>query len=104
MSVGENFDYCKIDGDGTGITVSVANDGFCEAVYIAKNAGFDENFAEWVGVKDSMVELCNTIVDSAAHFGLDNIVVTVNTLNDLNHDNILLMVMNGVVVYDIMAD
>ena len=103
-SIGQGFDYHKIEGDETGITVSVAIDGLAQDVTLAKAMGYDASYQPWIEARNAMIGLCNTISDSCKTFGLDDILVTVITLNDANHDNTIMMVMNGVVIYDAMAD
>lgn len=103
LSVAGKFDYHKIEGDETGITLSIAMDGLAQDMVIAGYSGKDENYEPWVDVKENMVGLCNTIHDSAVQFGMDNPIIMVNVLNDQNHENILLGIMNGIVIYDALA-
>lgn len=104
MSVSDGFDYHKVEGDETGITLSLASDGVAKDVVAAKYAGYDENYEPWVEVKTNFVFLCNSIYDSAIEFGMEDPVITLIVLNDQNHDNILLGITNGVVIYDVMAE
>ena len=104
LAIGDNFDYHKIEGDETGITLTVATNGLTKDMMDAKSLGYDENYEPWEVAKENMVGMCDTIYDSAVEFGMDDPVISVIVLNDQNHDNILLMIMNGVVVYDAMAD
>lgn len=104
LSIGDNFDYYTLDGDESSIELSVATDGIAEAVYEAMSVGLDENYEDWVSVKDNFCSLCDTLYESAVDLGMDDPTVFVHILNDQNYDNILLSVMNGVVVYDVMAE
>lgn len=55
-------------------------------------------------MRESMVKLCNSISDAVDTLGAKDKYVTVTVVNDSNEDNTLLMIMNGVVVYDVMAE
>ena len=68
------------------------------------SVGLDENYEDWVSVKDNFCSLCDTLYESAVDLGMDDPTVFVHILNDQNYDNILLSVMNGVVIYDVMAE
>ena len=103
LSVVDKYDYHKVEGDETGITVSLAINGLIDDMTLALVSGHDENYEPWMEVKDSMVGLCNTIHDAAVEFGMQDPVISLLVLNDKNHDNVVLMIMNGVVVYDAMA-
>lgn len=104
LSIADTFDYHKIEGDETGITVTVATNGLVQDMTIAKYSGNGEINQDWVVAREALVSLSDTIYDSAVEFGMDDPVITLNVLNDQNHDNVILMVMNGIVVYDAMAD
>jgi hypothetical protein len=104
LSVSDKFDYYTVEGDETGITLCVATEGVAEDVVAAKLSGYDENYEPWVEAKDNFAGLCSSIYDSAIEFGMKDPVITLSVLNDQNHDNVLLMIMNGAVVYDVMAE
>ena len=104
LSAKDQFDYHTVEGDETGITLSVAINGLVQEMVNAKASGYDENYAPWVNSKDSLTALCDSIYDSAVSCGMNDPIITVCVLNDQNHDNVLLMIMNGFVVYDSMAD
>ena len=104
LSIGDSFDYYEIDGDETSIELSVSTDGLAEAMYDALTAGYDENFEQWVEVKNNFSSLCDTIYETAVDLGMDDPLVFVHILNDQNYENTLLTIMNGIVVYDAMAE
>lgn len=70
----------------------------------AKADGYDETYEPWVTMRESMVKLCNSISDAVDTLGAKDKYVTVTVVNDANEDNTLLTIMNGVVVYDVMAE
>lgn len=99
-----SYDYHEIEGDETEITINVASDGLAEAVTLAKIEGCDETYQPWVDAKKSMISACNSTGEFVKESGFENTTIFFNLLNDQNHDNVLLMIMNGAVVYDVMAE
>lgn len=104
LSIADTFDYYKVEGDETGITLSVATNGLAKDMVDAKSSGYDEDYEPWKIAKENMVDLCDTIYDSAVEFGMNDPVISLMVLNDQNYDNILIGIMNGVVIYDAMTN
>lgn len=100
---GTGVEY-NVDYDDTGITIYVKADGAATEIAQAKASGYDDTYEPWVTMRDSMVNLCNSAVDAVEAFGVTGKYVTVTVVNDANEDNTLLTIMNGVVVYDVMAE
>lgn len=100
----ENFDYVEVESDETGVTISLTNDGFASTITQSKSLGLDETFPEWVSMKGSMLDLYNSIADIAETLGLDNTLISLAVINDLNTTNCFLLIMDGIVVYDYMAE
>lgn len=100
---GTGVEY-NVDYDDTGITIYVKADGAAAEIAQAKASGYDDTYDPWVTMRDSMVNLCNSAVDAVEAFGVTGKYVTVTVVNDANEDNTLLTIMNGVVVYDVMAE
>lgn len=100
---GTRVEY-NVDYDDTGITIYVKADGAATEIAQAKASGYDDTYEPWVTMRDSMVNLCNSAVDAVEAFGVTGKYVTVTVVNDANEDNTLLTIMNGVVVYDVMAE
>ena len=100
---GTGVEY-NVDYDDTGITIYVKADGAAAEIAQAKASGYDDTYEPWVTMRDNMVNLCNSAVDAVEAFGVTGKYVTVTVVNDANEDNTLLMIMNGVVVYDVMAE
>lgn len=100
---GTGVEY-NVDYDDTGITIYVKADGAAAEIAQAKASGYDDTYEPWVTMRDSMVNLCNSAVDAVEAFGVTGKYVTVTVVNDANEDNTLLTIMNGVVVYDVMAE
>ena len=100
---GTGVEY-NVDYDDAGITIYVKADGAAAEIAQAKASGYDDTYEPWVTMRDSMVNLCNSAVDAVEAFGVTGKYVTVTVFNDANEDNTLLTIMNGVVVYDVMAE
>lgn len=102
-SDGTSVEY-DVDYDDDSITIYVKSDGAAAEIAQAKASGYDDTYEPWVKMRDSMVTLCNSAVDAVKAFGATGKYVTVTVVNDANEDNTLLTIMNGVVVYDVMAE
>nr|DAW31295.1 MAG TPA: hypothetical protein [Caudoviricetes sp.] len=102
-SDGTSVEY-DVDYDDDSITIYVKSDGAAAEIAQAKASGYDDTYEPWVKMRDSMVTLCNSAVDAVEAFGVTGKYVTVTVVNDANEDNTLLTIMNGVVVYDVMAE
>lgn len=85
------------------ITVDVWNDGLASSIATLKSSGLSDA-AMWNELKESFVKLCNSMVGVCKASGRDDISVALNIKNDINKDNTLLSVFNGVVVYDVMEE
>lgn len=104
-TIGNYFDYYEINinVDETIIAIKLANNGLGEAVFAAKDSGFDENFESWVELKRSHLKIYDSIREIATTLGLDDIVVTICIIDDKNHDRVFLVISDGAVLYDYMA-
>lgn len=90
----------NIEGDETGISIDVWEEGITAgAMYAA--AGDKENLAGWKELKKGTGAFASATYDTVKQLtGNENISVAVNVLNDTNKDNVLLIYINGVCVYD----
>lgn len=100
---GTGIEY-SLEYDDTGLVIAAKASGVAAEVAQAKADGYDDTYEPWVTMRESMVKLCNSISDAVETLGAKDKYVTVTVVNDANEDNTLLMVMNGVVVYDVMAE
>ena len=99
-----NFDYCATSGDETNFYIGVAIDGFADTMLTSKKVGYDEYYEPWVEVKNAILEMYSTICDTAIIHGLYDTKITLMLLNDANHDNALLIIEDGAVSYDFLAN
>ena len=81
-----------------------AIDGIAEAVYGAKDLGFDETFSSWVEYKNSTLNLYDSVKGLLETLGYSDLPLAMMVLNDENYDNVFLTIYEGYVVYDVMAD
>lgn len=97
----KNFgkDNYKMEYDETSVTISVWADGVAVGAAYAAN-GDKECLESWETLTKSTVDNCTSIVDSLNTAGYDDMIVTFNVLNDQNTENVLLMIVNGAVLYD----
>lgn len=102
--LGSSFDFCVTSGDEANFYIGVGTDGFADTMITSKNAGYDENFGPWVEVKNAMLEMYSNIHDTAMMHGLYDTKITLMFLNDTNHDKALLIIQDGVVSYDFLAN
>ena len=100
---GTGIEY-SLEYDDTGLVIAAKASGVAAEVAQAKADGYDDTYEPWVTMRESMVKLCNSISDAVDTLGAKDKYVTVTVVNDANEDNTLLTIMNGVVVYDVMAE
>lgn len=100
---GTGIEY-SLEYDDTGLVIAAKASGVAAEVAQAKADGHDDTYEPWVTMRESMVKLCNSISDAVETLGAKDKYVTVTVVNDANEDNTLLMIMNGVVVYDVMVE
>ena len=82
----------------------VGTEWLAAEVATAKLNGYDENYGNWPTVKENLVSFYNSTYDFIETLGLKDPVLTVAVVNDENPENVLLMIMYGIVVYDVMAE
>jgi hypothetical protein len=98
-ALAENYDHHSVEVEDGTITINVWNDGIAMATVYAA-AGVDEVAESWGNLRESMVNLCNTIQDEVTDMGYPDTPVMLNLVNDQNTDNVLLSIYNGIVLYD----
>lgn len=96
MSSYENY---KVEYDDNFINISVWRDNIAIGRTMAKT-GEKETLRAWESLVDNMTNLCDEMYGFCESAGRDDIIVTLNLLNDLNLENSLLTIVNGKVLYD----
>ena len=97
--IAENFEHYSLSYDDTGLTLSVWDDDVAAGTALVM-AGNSEAQDAWDSMKENLITLCSSMRDLLDTAGLEDASVTLNLLNDLNTDNILLCIIDGVPIYD----
>ncbi len=90
----------KLTSDDTGITINLWENGIIQLVTLAKQ-GDKASKASWDDLVSSIKKMTLETKESALKkYGYNDKYIMVNVLNNLNKDNTLLVVTDGVVFYD----
>ena len=84
------------------ISVNVWLNGLCMEMTLAQESGNDSYQETWDSIRANFVSLSESIGELVDTVGHTDVRVTVNILNDLNRDNVLLSVFEGIVIFDVM--
>lgn len=98
-----HLDYFVVEGDETGITVTMAMNGIAEELIVASNLGHDETSEPWASHRETVLDFYFLFEDLLEAKGRSDLVLMVNLVNDTNYDNCLLSAYRGDIVYDEMA-
>lgn len=98
----ENYSGIDVTHDGESITVNLWVDGLCMELTLAQQSGNSSYKETWETAKTNTVSLAKSICDLVDTSGYTDVYVTLNILNDLNHDNVLLSIFEGIVIFDVM--
>lgn len=96
------FDYFSVSCDETAVTIYVGFNDVAEDLAQMKANGENENNKDWMTIKDSLMTVYNQVVGALADYGYTKNNCMLNFINTKNHDNILLMIYGGSIVYDCM--
>ncbi len=99
--INSNFDDASVtyDEDTDCYYVTINQAGIAEGVYFIQQ-GINPK-SDWTNVKTSMVSLCNSTQKSVKEAGYSSS-VTYSILNNQNTSKQLLVICNGVVIYDVL--
>lgn len=93
----ENFENYEIYHEDGIIILNLWEPGIAVCATLAAE-GNAENLAAWNDFIENQKEFCLTLCDFVETLGLDETMVMVNVLNDLNKENVLLSIAQGVVI------
>ncbi len=97
---GENY---TLEVDDTSTTVNIWGDGIAAGAALAAS-GDSTTLSTWNAMLDSLSEMSKNISAIPTTLELDdNYYCCINVLNDLNKDNVLVSIVNGIVIYDVVA-
>lgn len=103
LTLQDSFENSDFSYDDTSITMTVWQDNIAAGALLAQqgNAELQES---WNEMRDNLINMCQSARDMLDEAGYTDVTVTLNLLNDMNQDNTLLSVMDGVVIYDAVND
>ncbi|RKJ38496.1 zinc ribbon domain-containing protein [Acutalibacter sp. 1XD8-33] len=104
IAVKQGFqDNYTIDTQDEMIVISVWMDGVALNLSAIQEAGGDTNHPNWVEVKTALSSMYSSFTNLLETGGYPAYPVVINAINDLNHENTLLTIANGEIVYDVLA-
>lgn len=95
--------FYEVDGDSTAVCVKMAFDGLAADLYAIQQTNSQETRQIWQETKNNFVSMHSGMKKLLDTVGMQEAFVEIDIVNDTNHDNVLLMIMNGSVVYDFLA-
>lgn len=99
----ESFEGYDVSYDDTGITINIWQDGIAAGATFA-NSIKGEYLQNWNTMVDSFVSMAENTRTYLDTLGLNDIVLSINILNDQNKENILVMIVNDTLVFDAVND
>lgn len=100
----QNYSGSNIVFDDKTVQVTVWLDGIAAAVATCQQEGRGADDKEWMGAKDGTLALAKSLEEVLDSAGYSDMNVALNFANDQNHDNALLSIYNGDIVYDVLAE
>lgn len=98
-------DNYEVKYDKDSITINIWNDGIVQGIVLLKAGLGEESWqSSWDSIKQSAISSCSRWTEEIIEAGIDNPTVIYNIVNDQNHDNVLLSVCNGTLIYDVLND
>lgn len=83
-------------------TITFKLDGAAELALYAQD--YDTVKTTWNDMGDSMCSLTNSLIENAHNYGISDITIRANLVNDVNNDLVLLTVVDGEKTYDCVRD
>lgn len=95
----DGFQNYKASYDETGFTAEISFDGAASICALA-NSGDSKSIEDWATMVDSLVSLSESVSKFFEASGFKDYTVSLNLMNDLNPDNLLIMTINGELIYE----
>lgn len=99
----ESFEGYEVSYDDTGITISLWQDGIAAGATFA-NSIKGEYLQNWNTMVDSFLSMAENTRTYLDTLGLNDIILSINILNDQNKENILVMIVDDILVFDAVND
>lgn len=100
----DSFTYYEVTGDETCVTVSLGMDGVAQHLSDAKDAGNDENYEPWAKMKTQMDDYFADRRKVLNSFGYKDTALKIVVVNATTPEEPLLVVEDGEITFDVMAD
>lgn len=100
----ETFENHSIDYDGTNLTINISQTGIAAAAALAATTNDPSLIESWSSLKENIVYMSTSTSEALEELGYGDTVLTIAVLNDQNEENILLMAVDNVIVYDALDD
>jgi len=97
------FDDYKVEAEDEFITVYIFYDGITEELALIQAAGGNADSPQWVELKNNFLSLSESIQNLIDASGREDVVLSLNLMNDVNRDNVLLTLLDSAVFYDALA-
>ena len=101
LTLQENFENSDVTYDENSITMSVWNDNIAAGALLAQQ-GNEELRESWDEMRENLRKTCEAAKETVDSAGYEDVTVTLKLLNDMNQENILLTVVDGVVTEDVV--
>lgn len=102
QNFGEDNYTITCDLDNKIIYVCVWYDGIIAELTAIKFSGGGADDEDWMFLKRSFINSAKSICDFMEECGHGDFNLSCNVLNDMNHENILLSLVNTTIIYDVM--
>ena len=98
-----SYSYHSISGDETGFVINVSGEGLGQALRLIKQSQNADLLKSWEETKQTFIYVYGNVHDFLKTSGMEKPVLMMNIVNDQNHDDIVLSVYEGQIIYDAIA-
>lgn len=95
-----SYSYYDISGDETGFIINVSGEGIGQALRLTKQSQNTDLLKTWEETKQTFVCVYDSVQNFLKISGMEKPVLMMNIVNDQNHDDVVLSVYEGQVIYD----
>lgn len=96
----DSYSGCEVTHNDESVIVNVWIDGLAAELTLAQLSETDSYKESWNTAKENTASLAGSICDLIDTSGRDDVYLIFNVLNDLNHENVLLTILESTVMYD----
>ena len=101
-SLKQNYDSVSITYEGNTIDINLSYPGLASAAQGVKSSNDAKQLESWNSLVSSLKKINSSALAVANDAGFSDATVILNFRNDLNPENILVIIMNGTVIYDVV--